>query len=66
VKIFCQEEWTKEETELQTKIRKWSAAIWEKSYSQFLHPLFVFKIWIKFRCFLPRSGRKLKKSADPP
>lgn len=45
VKIFCQEEWTREETELRATIRKIvPAAIWEKSYSHFLvHPFFVFK-----------------------
>lgn len=45
VKIFCQEEWTREETKLRATIRKIvPAAVWEKSYSQFLvHPFFVFK-----------------------
>lgn len=45
VKIFCQEEWTREETDLQDKIQKiLPSVIWEKSYSQFLiQPEFVFK-----------------------
>jgi deoxyribodipyrimidine photo-lyase len=43
------------------------AAIWEKSYSQFLvHPLFVFKTLDKIPMLFTAFRRKLKKSADPP
>lgn len=64
VKIFCQEEWTKEETELHTKIRQVApAAIWEKSYSQFLlHPLFVFKIWDKIPMLFTTFRQKIEKN----
>ncbi len=64
VKIFCQEEWTKEETDLQTKIRSAvPAAVWEKSYSQFLvHPLFVFKTLDKIPMLFTSFRQKIEKN----
>jgi len=64
VKIFYQEEWTKEETEIQAKIRKTiPAAIWEKSYSQFLvHPLFVFKTLDKIPMVFTTFRQKIEKN----
>ena len=64
VKIFCQEEWMKEETDLQTKIRSVvPAASWEKSYSQFLvHPLFVFKTLDKIPMLFTAFRQKIEKN----
>lgn len=64
LKIFCQEEWTKEETELQTKIRiALPAVIWERSYSQFLvHPLFVFKTLDKIPMLFTTFRQKIEKN----
>jgi deoxyribodipyrimidine photo-lyase len=64
VKIFCQEEWTKEETEVQTKILSVvPTAIWEKSYSQLLvHPLFVFKTLDKIPMLFTSFRQKIEKN----
>lgn len=64
VKIFCQEEWTKEEVDLQTKIKKAvPGATWEKSYSQFLvHPLFVFKVLDKIPMLFTTFRQKIEKN----
>lgn len=64
VKIFCQDEWTKEEVDLQAKIEKAiPAAIWEKSYSQFLvHPHFVFKTLDKIPMLFSAFRKKIEKN----
>lgn len=64
VKIFCQEEWTQEETQLQKKIRVIIPnAVWEKSYSQFLiHPLFVFKTLDKIPMLFTTFRQKIEKN----
>ncbi|WP_276964713.1 DASH family cryptochrome [Chryseobacterium sp.] len=64
VKIFCQEEWTKEEVELQAKIEKAvPSAIWEKSYSQFLvHPLFAFKALDNIPLLFTTFRQKIEKN----
>lgn len=64
VKIFCQEEWTKEELELQTKIHQIiPSAFWVKSYSQFLiHPLFVFKTLGKIPMLFTTFRQKIEKN----
>lgn len=64
VKIFCQEEWTKEEIDLQSKIEKVvPLAIWEKSYSQFLvHPFFVFKTLDKIPMLFTTFRQKIEKN----
>ena len=64
VKIFCQQEWTKEETDLQTKIRKTVPyAFWEKSYSQFLlHPFFVCKVLDKIPDLFTTFRNKIEKN----
>lgn len=64
VKIFCQQEWTKEETDLQTKIRKTVPyAFWEKSYSQFLlHPFFVCKVFDKIPDLFTTFRNKIEKN----
>lgn len=64
VKIFCQEEWTKEETIMQTKIRQIIPdAAWEKPYSQFLvHPLFVFKTLNKIPMLFTTFRQKIEKN----
>ncbi|WP_126651509.1 DASH family cryptochrome [Chryseobacterium aureum] len=64
VKIFCQEEWTKEEIDLQAKIKKAvPSATWEKSYSQFLvHPLFVFKVMDKIPMLFTTFRQKIEKN----
>ncbi|WP_288376213.1 DASH family cryptochrome [Chryseobacterium culicis] len=64
VKIFCQEEWTKEEVGVQAKIEKVvPSAVWEKSYSQFLvHPLFVFKVLDKIPLLFTTFRQKIEKN----
>ncbi|WP_066433414.1 DASH family cryptochrome [Chryseobacterium sp. CCH4-E10] len=64
VKIFCQEEWTQEETQLQKKIRGIIPnAVWKKSYSQFLiHPLFVFKTLDKIPMLFTTFRQKIEKN----
>ncbi|MFD2544518.1 deoxyribodipyrimidine photo-lyase [Kaistella montana] len=64
VKIFCQDEWTKEEVDLQAKIEKAiPAANWEKSYSQFLvHPHFVFKTLDKIPMLFTAFRKKIEKN----
>jgi deoxyribodipyrimidine photo-lyase len=64
VKIFCQEEWTQEETQLQKKIRGIIPnVVWEKSYSQFLiHPLFVFKTLDKIPMLFTTFRQKIEKN----
>ena len=64
VKIFCQQEWTKEEVDVQRKIEKVIPdAIWEKSYSQFLvHPLFVFKTLQKIPMLFTTFRQKIEKN----
>lgn len=64
VKIFCQEEWTTEEVDLQAKIEKViPSAIWEKSYSQFLvHPHFVFKTLDKIPMLFTSFRQKIEKN----
>lgn len=64
VKIFCQEEWTREETELRAKIRQIIPfAVWEQSYSQFLvHPLFVFKMMGTIPMLFTTFRQKIEKN----
>lgn len=64
VKIFCQEEWTTEEVDLQAKIEKViPSAIWEKSYSQFLvHPHFIFKTLDKIPMLFTSFRQKIEKN----
>ncbi|SHF44127.1 DASH family cryptochrome [Chryseobacterium takakiae] len=64
VKIFCQEEWTREEKDIQTKILQMIPdAVWEKPYSQFLvHPLFVFKTLVKIPMLFTTFRQKIEKN----
>lgn len=63
-KIFCQEEWTREETIKENEIRKvLPSAVWDKSYSQFLvHPFFVFKIIEKIPMLFTAFRQKIEKN----
>lgn len=64
VKIFCQEEWTREESDAEAEVKNiLPAAIWEKSYSQFLvHPLFVFKTLDKIPMLFTAFRQKVEKN----
>ncbi|WP_294224446.1 DASH family cryptochrome, partial [uncultured Chryseobacterium sp.] len=64
VKIFCQQEWTKEETDRENEIRNvLPSAEWEKSYSQFLvHPLFVSKTIDKVPMLFTAFRQKIEKN----
>lgn len=64
VKIFCQQEWTKEETDRENEIRNvLPSAEWEKSYSQFLiHPLFVSKTMDKVPMLFTAFRQKIEKN----
>lgn len=64
MKIFCQEEWTREETIKENEIREvLPSAVWEKSYAQFLvHPLFVFKTIKKIPMLFTAFRQKIEKN----
>ncbi|WP_146940285.1 DASH family cryptochrome [Chryseobacterium hagamense] len=64
VKIFCQQEWTKEERDKENEIRNvLPMAGWEKSYSQFLvHPLFVSRTMDKIPMLFTAFRQKVEKN----
>ncbi len=64
VKIFCQQEWTREEKEKEDEVRNvLPAAAWEKSYSQFLvHPLFVAGTMDKIPMMFTTFRQKIEKN----
>lgn len=64
VKIFCQQEWTREETDRENEIRNMlPAAEWEKSFSLFLvHPLFVSRIMDKIPMLFTAFRQKVEKN----
>lgn len=64
VKIFCQQEWTKEETDKEYEIRDVLPMTgWEKSYSQFLvHPLFVSRTMDKVPMLFTAFRQKVEKN----
>ncbi len=64
VKIFCQQEWTKEEKDREDEIRNvLPMAGWEKSYSQFLvHPLFVSSTMDKIPMMFTTFRQKVEKN----
>ncbi|WP_294298904.1 DASH family cryptochrome [uncultured Chryseobacterium sp.] len=64
VKIFCQQEWTKEEKDRENEIRNvLPMAGWEKSYSQFLvHPLFVSSTMDKIPMMFTTFRQKVEKN----
>lgn len=64
IKIFCQEEWTQEEKEVQDRIKSiLPSAIWEKTYSQFLvHPLFAFKVLGSVPMLFTAFRQKIEKN----
>jgi len=64
VKIFCQQEWTREETQKEDEIRNvLPTAGWEKSFSQFLvHPLFVSKTMDKIPMLFTAFRQKVEKN----
>ncbi|KAA0128414.1 DASH family cryptochrome [Chryseobacterium sp. SN22] len=64
VKIFCQQEWTREEKEKEDEIRNvLPMAEWERSCSQFLvHPLFVSRIMDKIPMLFTAFRQKVEKN----